>query len=60
MASNFLRLLEGRLGVIFSDCGSKYAVSGCKVINRTEIDAAIKKLKSEKNMQKPPITAGAF
>ena len=37
------------LGVIFSDCGSKHAVSGGKVINRRETDAALKKLKSKKH-----------
>ena len=43
--SDFLRLL----GVIFSDQVSKYTVSGCKVINRIEIDAALKNLKVKKH-----------
>ena len=48
--SDFLRLL----GVIFSDQVSKYTVSGCKAINRIEIDAALKKLKSEKICKSHP------
>jgi len=41
-----------QLGIIFTDRGSKYAVSGCKVTNRAEIDATLKKMKSEKTYAK--------
>jgi len=34
-----------RLGPILTDRGSKYAVSGCAVTSRAEIDAALKDLK---------------
>ena len=37
-----------KLGQILSDRGSKYAVSGCLVQNRADVDAAIKLLKREK------------
>jgi len=37
-----------KLGQILSDRGSKYAVSGCAVTDRAEIDAALKTLKREK------------
>ena len=41
-----------RLGVILTDRGSKYAVSGCPVSSRAEIDAALKLLKREKSYAK--------
>ncbi len=37
-----------KLGQILNDRGSKYAVSGCPVSNRAEIDAALKDLKRDK------------
>ncbi len=37
-----------QLGVILSDKGSKYAVSGCHAQSRKEIDAALKDLKSDR------------
>lgn len=37
-----------QLGNVLSDRGSKYAVSGCPVINREGIEAAIKQLRREK------------
>ncbi len=37
-----------RLGQILTDRGSKYAVSGCPVSNRAEIDAVLAELKSER------------
>jgi len=37
-----------KLGQILSDRGSKYAVSGCLVQNRADVDAAIKLLKRDK------------
>ena len=37
-----------RLGVVLSDRGSRYAVSGCRVQDRTAIDAALKVLKTDK------------
>ena len=37
-----------KLGQIISDRGSKYAVSGCPVSTRSEVDAALKALKTEK------------
>jgi putative IMPACT (imprinted ancient) family translation regulator len=41
-----------KLGQILNDRGSKYAVSGCAVENRADIDAAIKVLKREKSYAK--------
>ena len=41
-----------KLGVILTDRGSKYAVSGCPVRNRADIDAALKSLKREKSYAK--------
>lgn len=41
-----------RLGVILTDRGSKYAVSGCPASSRAEIDAALKLLKREKSYAK--------
>ena len=41
-----------QLGVILSDRGSKYAVSGCIVTDRHSIDAALKELKREKKYAK--------
>lgn len=41
-----------KLGQILNDRGSKYAVSGCVVENRADIDAAIKALKREKSYAK--------
>ena len=41
-----------KLGQILTDRGSKYAVSGCAVSNRAEIDAALKALKREKLYEK--------
>jgi len=35
-------------GVILTDKGSKYAVSGCPVTTRAQIDAALKTLKRQK------------
>ncbi|MFK7876194.1 MAG: YigZ family protein [Paracoccaceae bacterium] len=37
-----------RLGVILSDKGSKYAVSGTPISDRSDIDRAIKLLKSDR------------
>ncbi|WP_170758455.1 YigZ family protein [Ruegeria lacuscaerulensis] len=37
-----------RLGVILTDRGSKYAVSGASVTTRTDVDAVLAELKSEK------------
>jgi putative IMPACT (imprinted ancient) family translation regulator len=37
-----------QLGTILTDRGSKYAVSGCAVSDRAEIDAALKTLKRNK------------
>lgn len=37
-----------QLGVVVTDRGSKYAVSGCAVADRAEIDAALKVLKRDK------------
>ncbi|KIN71408.1 YigZ family protein [Sulfitobacter guttiformis] len=37
-----------KLGIILTDKGSKYAVSGCPVSDTEEIEAALKTLKSEK------------
>lgn len=41
-----------QLGVIITDRGSKYAVSGCPVTSRAEIDAALKSLKRDKKYAK--------
>ena len=41
-----------KLGVILTDRGSKYAVSGCPVANRAEIEAALKTLKRDKSYAK--------
>lgn len=41
-----------KLGVILTDRGSKYAVSGCSVRSRADIDAALKLLKREKSYAK--------
>ncbi len=41
-----------KLGQILNDKGSKYAVSGCPVANRADIDAALKALKREKSYAK--------
>lgn len=41
-----------KLGVILTDRGSKYAVSGCPVSSRADIDAALKLLKREKSYAK--------
>ncbi|WP_298861779.1 YigZ family protein [uncultured Sulfitobacter sp.] len=37
------------LGIILADRGSKYAVSGCPVTSRADIDAALKSLKRNKS-----------
>lgn len=37
-----------RLGVVLSDRGSKYAVSGATVRSRSEVDAALAELKADK------------
>jgi putative IMPACT (imprinted ancient) family translation regulator len=41
-----------KLGQILNDRGSKYAVSGCPVENRADIDAVLKALKREKSYAK--------
>lgn len=41
-----------KLGIILSDRGSKYAVSGCAVEDRAQIDAALKALKRDKSYAK--------
>lgn len=41
-----------KLGVIITDRGSKYAVSGCAVVDRSDIDAALKDLKRDKKYAK--------
>jgi putative IMPACT (imprinted ancient) family translation regulator len=41
-----------KCGVVLTDRGSKYAVSGCPVSSRTEIDAAVKALKRDKSYAK--------
>ena len=38
-----------QLGVILTDKGSKYAVSGCPVTSRAEIDSALKSLRSARS-----------
>ena len=45
-------LIMHKLGVILTDKGSKYAVSGCAVSSRAEIDAAVKALKRDKSYAK--------
>ena len=37
-----------RLGVILTDRGSKYAVSGARVTSRAEVDAVLRDLRSDK------------
>jgi putative IMPACT (imprinted ancient) family translation regulator len=37
-----------KLGIVLTDRGSKYAVSGAAVQNRAEVDAVLKELKREK------------
>lgn len=37
-----------KLGVVLTDRGSRYAVSGAQVRNRAEIDAVLSQLKSER------------
>ncbi|WP_377190275.1 YigZ family protein [Ruegeria meonggei] len=41
-----------RLGVILTDRGSKYAVSGAPVQSRTDVDAVLRDLKSDKSYAK--------
>jgi putative IMPACT (imprinted ancient) family translation regulator len=41
-----------RLGVILTDRGSKYAVSGARVVSRAEVDAVLDQLKSDKSYAK--------
>jgi putative IMPACT (imprinted ancient) family translation regulator len=41
-----------KLGIVLSDRGSKYAVSGCAVADRAEIDAALRDLKRDKKYAK--------
>ncbi|MEM9126984.1 MAG: YigZ family protein [Pseudomonadota bacterium] len=41
-----------RLGVVLTDRGSKYAVSGASVWSRQDVDAALAVLKSEKDYAK--------
>lgn len=41
-----------RLGVILTDRGSKYAVSGAHVVSRAEVDAVLDQLKSDKSYAK--------
>lgn len=41
-----------RLGVILTDRGSKYAVSGARVTTRDEVDAVLRDLKSSKTYAK--------
>ncbi|MDO7589577.1 MAG: YigZ family protein [Planktomarina temperata] len=41
-----------KLGVILSDRGSKYAVSGCRVADRAQVDAALQDLKRDKKYAK--------
>lgn len=38
-----------RLGVVITDRGSRYAVSGCAVQDRAQVDAALKLLKRDKS-----------
>lgn len=41
-----------KLGIILTDKGSKYAVSGCPVMDRATIDAALADLKSDRSYAK--------
>ncbi|WP_170409688.1 YigZ family protein [Ruegeria atlantica] len=41
-----------RLGVILTDRGSKYAVSGASVATRGDVDAVLQELKSDKSYAK--------
>jgi putative IMPACT (imprinted ancient) family translation regulator len=41
-----------KLGIILTDRGSKYAVSGCAVNSRAQVDAALKQLKRDKSYAK--------
>jgi len=41
-----------QLGVVVSDRGSKFAVSGCAVTDRADVDAALKVLKRDKKYAK--------
>ncbi|WP_372993068.1 YigZ family protein [Sulfitobacter sp.] len=41
-----------QLGQIITDRGSKYAVSGCAVSDRSTVDAALKQLKRDKSYAK--------
>ena len=41
-----------KLGIVLTDRGSKYAVSGARVRSRAEIDAALAVLKSERTYAK--------
>lgn len=41
-----------KLGIVLTDRGSKYAVSGCPVTDRIAIDAALSELKSERKYAK--------
>ncbi|SDW69117.1 Uncharacterized protein family UPF0029 [Ruegeria halocynthiae] len=41
-----------RLGVVLSDRGSKYAVTGARVITRSDVDAVLAELKSDKTYAK--------
>ncbi|MGB0799100.1 MAG: YigZ family protein [Planktomarina sp.] len=41
-----------QLGVVITDRGSKYAVSGCLVDSRAAVDAALKNLKRDKKYAK--------
>ncbi len=43
-----LRIIDG----VISDRGSKYAVSGCQVTSRADVDAALKQLKRTKKFAK--------
>lgn len=43
-----LRIIDG----VISDRGSKYAVSGCAVASRADVDAALKSLKRSKKFAK--------
>ena len=46
MTESSIKLCQ--LGLILTDRGSKYAVSGCAVLDRTAIDATLKALKRDK------------
>ena len=41
-----------KLGIILTDKGSKYAVSGCAVSSKADIDTALKLLKRDKSYAK--------